>query len=207
MSICVQEDVAEPTQAAGEPLGIDLGIKTLAVVSDGRTFANPKALRNRLNALKRTSRRQSRKQKGSQNRKKATQRLARMYARIANIRQDALHKATSSLVARTKPDAERPAVMVLEDLHVSGMLQNRKLSRAIADVGLYEFRRQIEYKARDAGVRVKFVSRWYPSSKTCSSCGWVHEDLTLADRIFTCQQCGVVLDRDENAALNLAASA
>ena len=207
VSICVHEDVAEPTQAAGEPLGIDLGIKTLAVVSDGRTFAHPKALRNRLNALKRTSRRHSRKQKGSQNRKKATQRLARMHARIANIRQDALHKATSSLVARTKPDAERPAVMVLEDLNVSGMLQNRKLSRAIADVGLYEFRRQIEYKARDAGVLVKFVSRWYPSSKTCSSCGWVHEDLTLADRIFTCQQCGVVLDRDENAALNLAASA
>ena len=130
-----------------------------------------------------------------------------MHARIANVRKDALHKATSALVARTKPDGERPAVIVLEDLHVSGMLKNRRLSRAIADVGMYEFRRQIEYKARFAGVQVKFVSRWYPSSKTCSDCGWIHEDLTLADRVFICQQCGVVLDRDENAALNLAASA
>ena len=130
-----------------------------------------------------------------------------MHARISNVRKDALHKATSAIVARTKPDSERPAVIVLEDLQISGMLKNRRLSRAIADVGMYEFRRQIEYKARAASVQVKFVSRWYPSSKTCSDCGWIHEDLTLASRVFICQQCGVVLDRDENAALNLAASA
>ena len=130
-----------------------------------------------------------------------------MHARIANVRKDALHKATSAIVARTKPNSERPAIIVLEDLHVSGMLKNRRLSRAIADVGMYEFRRQIEYKAREAFVQVKFVSRWYTSSKTCSDCGWIHEDLTLAERVFICQQCGVVLDRDENAAYNLAASA
>lgn len=129
-----------------------------------------------------------------------------MHVRIANVRKDALHKATSAIVARTKPASERPAVIVLEDLHVSGMLKNHRLSRAIADVGMFEFRRQIEYKARAAGVQVKFVSRWYPSSKTCSECGWIHEDLTLAERVFICQQCGVVLDRDENAAYNLAAS-
>ena len=207
VSICVHEEQAEPTQAKGEVIGVDLGIKTLATCSDGCTFDNPKALRKKLNKLKRTSRRHSRKQKGSQNRKKAKTRLARMHARIANVRKDALHKATSAIVARTKPDSERPAVIVLEDLHVSGMLKNRRLSRAIADVGMYEFRRQIEYKAREASVQVKFVSRWYPSSKTCSDCGWIHEDLTLAVRVFICQQCGVVLDRDENAALNLAASA
>jgi putative transposase len=207
VSICVDEEVAEPASATGDPIGIDLGIKTLAVVSDGRTFDSPKALRKRLNALKRTSRRHSCKKKGSNNRKKAQRRLARMHARIANIRQDALHKATSAIVARTKLDEQRPAVIVLEDLNIAGMLKNRKLSRAVADVGLYEFRRQIEYKARDAGVVVKFVSRWYPSSKTCSGCGWIREDLTLADRVFICQQCGVVLDRDENAALNLVASA
>ncbi len=207
VSICAHEEQAEPTQATGEALGIDLGIKRLAVVSDGRTFANPKALRKGLNALKRTSRRHSRKKKGSNNRKKAQRRLSRMHARIANIRKDALHKATSAIVARTKPDTERPSVIVLEDLNVSGMLKNRKMSRAIADVGLSEFRRQIEYKAHFAGVQVKMVSRWYPSSKTCSACGWIYEDLTLADRVFCCQQCGVVLDRDENAALNLVASA
>jgi putative transposase len=88
-----------------------------------------------------------------------------MHARIANVRQDALHKATSALVARTKPDEQRPSCIVVEDLNVSGMLKNRKLSRAVADVGMYEFRRQIEYKARDAGVLVKFVSRWFPSGK------------------------------------------
>jgi putative transposase len=207
VSICVHEEQAEPTQATGEVIGVDLGIKTLATCSDGCTFDNPKALRKKLNKLKRTSRRHSRKQKGSQNRKKAKTRLARMHARIANVRKDALHKATSAIVARTKPNSERPAVIVLEDLHVSGMLKNRRLSRAIADVGMYEFRRQIEYKAREAFVQVKFVSRWYPSSKICSDCGWIHEDLTLASRVFICQQCGVVLDRDENAALNLAASA
>ena len=207
VSICVHEEQPEPRAATGEPIGVDLGIKTLAAVSDGRTFDNPKALRKRLTAVKRTSRRHSRKKKGSQNRKKAQRRLARMHARIANIRKDALHKATSALVARTKPDEQRPAVIVLEDLNIGGMLKNRKLSRAVADVGMYEFRRQIEYKAAFAGVQVKVVSRWYPSSKTCSGCGWIHEDLTLADRVFCCQQCGVVLDRDENAALNLAASA
>src|SRR6266516_463259 len=207
VSICVHEEQAEPTPATSEVIGVDLGIKMLAVVSDGRTFDNPKALRKKLNKLKRTSRRHSRKRKGSQNRQKAKARLARMHARIANVRKDALHKATSAIVAKTKPDEQRPRVIVLEDLHVSGMLKNRRLSRAIADVGMYEFRRQIEYKAAFAGVEVKFVSRWYPSSKTCSACGWIHEDLTITDRMFICQQCGTVLDRDENAALNLAASA
>src|SRR6266702_1295044 len=207
VSLCVHKPKAEPTQATGKVIGVDLGIKTLATCSDGCTFANPKALRKQLNKLKRTSRRHSRKQKGSQNRKKAKSRLARMHARIANVRKDALHKATSAIVARTKPESERPAVIVLEDLQVSGMLKNRRLSRAIADVGMYEFRRQMEYKAREASVQVKFVSRWYPSSKTCSACGWRHEDLTITDRMFICQQCGTVLDRDENAALNLAASA
>jgi putative transposase len=207
VSICVHEEQAEPRPSTGEVIGVDLGMKMLAVVSDGRTFDNPKALRKKLNKLKRTSRWHTRKRKGSQNRQKAKARLARMHARIANVRKDSLHKATSALVARTKPVTLRPAVIVLEDLHVSGMLKNRRLSRAIADVGMYEFRRQIEYKAAFAGVRVKIVSRWYPSSKTCSVCGWHHEDLTLAERVFCCQQCGMVIDRDENAALNLAASA
>jgi putative transposase len=92
-------------------------------------------------------------------------------------------------------------------MNVSGMLKNRKLSRAAADVGMYEFRRQIAYKAHDAGVQVKVVSRWEPSSKTCSGCGWIDEDLTLADRVFVCEDCGLTLDRDYNAALNLAALA
>jgi putative transposase len=205
VSVQVEEEHPEPSKATGEPLGIDLGIKTLATLSDGRSFANPKGLRKKLKALRRASRQHSRKKKGSQNRKKVQRKLARVHARIANIRKDALHKATSQIVARTKPDRERPKVIVLEDLNIQGILKNRKLSREIADVGMYEFKRQILYKSAFAGVEVKFVSRWYPSSKTCSQCGWIHEDLTLAERIFQCQQCGMVLDRDENAALNLVA--
>src|SRR6266704_1485803 len=109
VSICVHEEQAEPPQAIGEVIGVDLGIKALATVSDGRSFENPKAFRKKLNALKRTSRRHSRKRKGSKNRQKAKARLARMHARIATIRKDALHKATSAIVAKTKPDSERPA--------------------------------------------------------------------------------------------------
>ncbi len=206
VSICVHEEQVEPLPATGPIIGIDLGIKTLATCSDGRTFDNPKALRKKINALKRASRQHSRKKKGSQKRRYAQRKLAKMHARIANVRRDALNKATSALIAKTKPESERPSVIVLEDLHVSGMLKNRCLSRAIADVGLYEFRRQIEYKARDAGVVVQFVSRWFPSSKTCSNCGTVKEELSLSERMFVCECCGLSLDRDLNAARVLAAS-
>jgi putative transposase len=204
VSICVHEEPAEPEPATGPVIGVDLGVKTLATVSDGRQIANPKALRKRLKKLQRLSRWHSRKHKGSANRKKAQHKLARMHAKIAHIRADALHKATTGLAAKNKPPEQRPAVIVIEDLNVSGMLKNRKLSRAIADVSLYEFRRQIEYKAYDGGCSVKVISRWEPSSKTCSGCGWINEDLTLADRVFICQQCGLTIDRDFNAAQNLA---
>jgi len=206
VSICVHEEQTEPVPAAGPIIGVDLGIKTLAICSDGATFANPKALRSRLTALKRASRNHSRKKKGSKNRQKAQRKLAKLHARIANIRRDALQKATSALVAKTKPESQRPRVIVLENLHISGMLKNRRLSRAIADVGLYEFRRQIEYKAAYAGVEVKHVSRWFPSSKTCSDCGIVKEELALSERVFVCEACGYVADRDYNAARVLAGS-
>ena len=203
VSIQVEQAGAEPLPATGPVMGVDLGIKTLAVVSDGREIPNPKALRIRLKKLQRLSRWHSRKQKGSANRKKAQKNLARMHAKMAHTREDALHKATTSLVAKTKPAEKRPAVIGIEDLGVSGMLKNRKLARAIADVGLSEFRRQLTYKAEQAGVQVHVVSRWEPSSKTCSSCGWYHADLQLADRVFVCQECGLVIDRDLNAARNL----
>jgi len=203
VSIQVTQEAAEPPPAVGPVIGVDLGIKTLAVVSDGREIANPKALRTRIKKLQRLSRWHSRTQKGSANRKKAQKKLARMHAKIANIREDTLHKATTHLVAKTKPSYERPAVIGIEDLGVSGMLKNRKLSRAIADVGLAEFRRQLLYKAQQAGVQIHVVSRWQPSSKTCSGCGWYHADLQLADRVFVCQECGLVIDRDINASRNL----
>jgi putative transposase len=207
VSIQVEEEVADVVAATGPAIGVDLGIKTLATCSDGSAIENPKALRSNLKKLKRLSRRHSRKVKGSKNKAKATRKLARLHAHIAHIRSDALHQATAQIVAKTKPDTERPACIAIEDLKVSGMLKNRKLSRAIADVGLYEFRRQLEYKSNQGGSAIHVVSRWYPSSKTCSGCGWIDEDLTLNDRMFVCIECGLALDRDLNAAQNLAASA
>ena len=203
VSVQVEEEHPEPEPATGPAIGVDLGVKTLATVSDGRTFSNPKALQKNLKKLRRLSRQHSRKKFRSNNRKKAQRRLARLHAHIANIRKDALHQTTARIVAKTKPSHERPSVMVLEDLHIAGMLKNRKLSRAIADVGMYELRRQIEYKARQAGVQVLFVSRWEPSSKTCSMCGWYNEDLTLSERVFICPECGLVIERDFNASRNL----
>lgn len=106
---------------------------------------------------------------------------------------------------KTKPASERPSLIVLEDLNISGMLKNPRLARAIADVGMYEFRRQVEYKAAQAGIPIKYVDRWYASSKTCSMCGWVNEDLDLSQRVFVCIDCGYFADRDYNAAKNILA--
>jgi putative transposase len=207
VSVQVEEEQPDPTLAMGNTVGVDLGIKALATCSDGTVMENPKALRSNLKKLRRLSRRHSRKQKGSKNRAKATRKLARLHAHIANIRSDTLHKATSWITAKTKPDQERPTCIVIEDLNVSGMLKNHKLARSIADVGFYEFRRQLAYKAVLSGSLVYTVSRWEPSSKTCSWCGWVDEDLQLSDRIFHCKECGYVADRDLNAAINLALAA
>ena len=127
-----------------------------------------------------------------------------MHYRIANVRRDTLHKATSGIVAKTKPDAERPRAVVLEDLNVSGMLQNHCLARAIADVGMCEFDRQVRYKAAWSGSEVVAADRWYPSSKRCSGCGEIKDELDLSERVYECDWCGLVIDRDLNAARNLA---
>ena len=204
VSVQIEEEQEELYLALGPTVGIDLGIKALATLSDGTTFVNPCHLRRSLQQLKRLSRRHAKKQRGSKNRAKAARKLARLHAKIANKRKETLHQVTSTIIAKTKPDHQRPACIVLEDLHVSGMLKNRKLSRAIADVGFAELRRQLTYKAEQAGSLIYTVSRWEPSSKTCSWCGWIDEDLSLADRVFCCEECGYVADRDLNAALNLA---
>lgn len=207
VSVQVEQTCADPVAASGSAIGVDLGVKSLAVLSTGETIENPKALSKNLKKLRRVSRQHSRKQKGSKNRQKVTRKLARLHAHIANIRTDALNKATSQIVAKTKLDHERPACIVMEDLNISGMMKNRKLARAIADVGMYEFKRQLMYKAEQAGCTVKSVSRWYPSSKTCSSCGTMREELDLSERVFVCFDCGYVADRDYNASKNLASLA
>jgi putative transposase len=200
-SVQVEEERADPIPAQGKAIGVDLGVKTLATTSEAVAYENPKALRKNLSKLARMARRHSRKEKGSKNRKKAAKILARMHARIARIRSNALHQATTA-IAKTKP-----CTIVLEDLNVKGMMQNRKMSRAVGDVGMHEFKRQITYKAEQEGSSILIVSRWFPSSKTCSCCGWVDKDQDLDDRVFVCLDCGYVADRDYNAAKNLAASA
>ncbi len=180
----------------GLVVGVDLGVKTLAAFSDGTVIPNPRPLKRYLKKLKHLQRAVSRKHKGSQNRKKAALRLARLHRRIAHQRANILHHLTSRL-AKTK------SVVVIEDLQVAGMLKNHHLAQAIADVGFSEFRRQLTYKATWYGCRVVVVSRWEPSSKTCSGCGAVKAELALAERVYRCAACGLALDRDLNAAINL----
>ena len=204
VSVQVEQEHAVPVMPVtsgpiGGIVGVDLGVKTLATLSDGTRIPNPRPLKRRLRKIKRLHRAVSRKRKGSQNRKKAARRLGNEYRKVGHQRANTLHQVTTML-AKTK------AVIVIEDLYVAGMLKNHHLAQAITDVGFAEFRRQLTYKAAWYGSRVVVVSRWKPSSKTCSGCGWVDAELTLADRRFQCQNptCGLVLDRDLNAAINLA---
>jgi putative transposase len=138
----------------------------------------------------------SRKVKGSENGKKAKVKLARLHAKIGNIRKNALHQLTTDLTRRFH-------TIGIEDLNVKGMVKNRRLSRAVSDMGFFEFRRQLEYKAAQRGGVVVVADRWYPSSKTCSGCGHKLEALALSAREWTCRACGAVHDRDVNAAINL----
>ncbi len=198
VSVSVEEDILDPQPKRGAPVGVDLGVKTLATLSDGTTFANPRALGRRLRKLKQLHRFLSRKEKRSKNRERAKLRLAKMYLKIFNIRQDTIHKVTTNL-------AKSHSKVVIEDLLVSGMMRNRKLARAIADVGFYEFRRQLEYKCQWYGSELVVVSRTFPSSKMCSQCGHRKKELSLSEREYECEQCGLEIDRDLNAALNLVA--
>jgi putative transposase len=184
----------------GSAVGVDLGVKTLLTGVDdtGKVISvpGPKPLRASLRKLRRASRAHARRQPGSANRRKSAARLARIHARVASIRADALHKATTDLASRYE-------TIVAEDLNVTGMLANRSLARAVADQGFGMARRMLSYKTAWNGGRIGIADRWYSSSKTCSACGWRKPSLTLAERIFTCEACGLVMDRDVNAARNL----
>lgn len=192
----------EVSQATGEPIGVDLGIKTLAVCSNGQRFENPRALKKAQHRLQRRQRELSRRKKGSQNYKKTKVKIAKIYYRIANIRKDTLHKATSIIVAKTKPNDERPSVIVVEDLNVIGMLKNHCLAQAIGDASMNEFHRQLGYKAIWNGEELMVAHRFFPSSRLCRHCDSINSELMLSDRMWACD-CGAILDRDLNAAINL----
>jgi len=178
-------------------VGVDVGIRQLAVLSTGQTIANSRALEGSLRRLRRLHQHLARRTPGSRRRSRTRRRLARVHARAANLRRDALHKLTTAL-------ATRHGTVVVEQLNVAGLLRNRRLARAIADTGMAELRRQLAYKTTWYGCRLVVADPFYPSSKTCSACGWVKAKLTLAERTFCCEACGLQMDRDLNAARNLA---
>ncbi|WP_406364606.1 IS607 family element RNA-guided endonuclease TnpB [Streptomyces sp. NBC_00645] len=200
--------VARPEAA----VGIDLGVKTLAVMADStgeiREVSNPRHLDSALKELRRASRTVSRRrgpdrrtgQRPSSRWKKADAARSKVHHRIANLRANALHKLTTAVAAEY-------GTVVVEDLNVAGMLRNRRLARRIADAGFGEIRRQLTYKTQRNGCRLLAADRWYPSSKTCSGCGAVKAKLPLHVRTYECDACGLVIDRDANAAHNLAALA
>jgi putative transposase len=196
VSINLSMEITPPTFKNQEVVGVDLGVKQLAVLSNGEQIEGTKPHKNLLDKLRRLNKSLSRKVKGSKNWLKSKLKLSKLHARIANIRKDALHKLTTKLVQEFD-------VIGIENLNVSGMVRNHKLARSILDMGFSEFRRQLEYKSVIAGVKIVFANRFFPSSKMCSRCGNVKSDLTLSDRVYCCNTCGFKLDRDLNAAINL----
>jgi putative transposase len=178
-------------------VGVDAGIRQLAVLSTGVAIPNSRALEHQLRKLRRLHRQLASRNPGSKRRRITRRQLARVHARAANLRRDALHKLTTTL-------ATQHGTVVIEHLNLAGMVRNRHLARALADAGLAELRRQLTYKTTWYGSRLLVADRFYPSSKMCSACGWVKAKLTLVERIFTCEACGLQLDRDLNAARNLA---
>lgn len=195
VSIQVEEEIEVPTPRQ-EIGGADVGISALAVLSDGKKFENPKALAGAERKLKHLQRSLSRKKRGSSNRRKAIRRLAKVHNRVANIRSNTLHAISAAI-------AKRFGIVGMEDLNVEGMGRNHCLAKALKDAAISELRRQVEYKMEWSGGRVVLAGRFYPSSKTCSRCKVVKAELDLEERTFECEACGLAMDRDENAAVNL----
>ena len=190
-----REPITNPAPRGGA-VGVDLGVKNLATLSDSTVIPSPRALGARLKALRKAQQAMSRKVKGSARRERAKKHVARLHARVAGVRADAIHKATAMI-------ASKYSVVCVEDLNVAGMVKNHSLARSVSDASLGEFRRQLEYKTARSGAVLRVVDRWYPSSKTCSNCGVVKAKLSLSERTFNCDACGLSMDRDLNAAINI----
>jgi putative transposase len=195
-SILIDGDIKVKPEPINKIIGIDLGIKSLMVMSDGEVIENPKFIRTSEKQLKRLHKNLSRKQKGSNNRKKAKLKLAVKHEKIKNSKNDFIHKLTTRIISENQ-------TIVLENLNVSGMMKNHKLAKSIQELGLHEIKRQLEYKSKWYNRDLIFVDRFYPSSKKCSCCGEINKDLKLSDRIFKCKECKLEIDRDLNAALNI----
>src|SRR5216683_282849 len=197
VSILVEEDI-QPLPAVEQQVGLDLGLKSMVVLSTGEAVDNPKYYAKDEKKLAKAQRKQAKKKKGSRNREKARKKGARIHARIADKRRDYQHKLSTRIIRENQ-------TVCVESLAVKNMLENHCLAKAISDVGWGEFTRQLEYKAKWYGRTFIKIDRFYPSSKTCSACGHILEALTLDVREWACPNCSVCHDRDINAAYNILA--
>lgn len=196
LSILVDGDLMHKVKETNSVVGTDLGVKDFVITSDGEVFNNLHFKKPENNKIKRLQRQLSKKQKGSNNRNKARIRLARLYKKINDRKQYYLHEVSNSLIDENQ-------VICMEDLNVKGMTKNHNLAESICEINFGEFRRMLEYKANWYNRKIVFVDRFYPSSKTCNHCGYVNKGLTLKDREWICPNCGDVISRDYNAALNI----
>ena len=200
---CVEDGQEPPPVKDGPTIGVDVGVGTMATGSDGTTVENPRALANGLKQLRRLDKAlaRSRNVHGRSNHSNRRERLyanrRRRHARVVNVRNDNHHKATTAI-------AKSAGRVVVETLNVAGMVRNRRLARAIADAGMSGFLAQLDYKCGWYGAEYLKADRWYASSKLCAHCGWKNDDLTLSDREWWCSGCGILNNRDANAAMNLA---
>ena len=196
LSILVDGDLMKNVKQTDNCIGIDLGIKDFVITSDGEVFDNCHFKKSQNNKIKRLQKQLSRKQKGSNNRDKARIRLAKLYKKIRDKKEYFLHYVTNSIINENQ-------VICMEDLNVKGMSKNHKLAESILEMNFGEFRRMLEYKAKWYNRRIVFVNRYYPSSKKCHNCGYINKGLTLNDREWICPNCGELISRDYNAALNI----
>jgi putative transposase len=199
VTLAVDAQPPQPLPASGRAVGVDLGVHDFAVTSDGGRVVNPRHLQRRARSLARYQRRLVRCQKGSANRAKARAKVARAHRKVRDARRDFLHKTTTGLVRGHD-------LIAIEDLAVKNMVRNRHLARVISDCGWGEFRRQLEYKCERAGRQLVVTGRWYPSTKTCSACGFLLPELALSARTWRCPSCRTRHDRDLNAAENILAA-
>lgn len=200
-SILVDDGIDSPKKkkiVKSKTIGIDLGLKDFLITSEGEKVANPKFLKEKIERLKVLQRRASKKQKGSNNRKKANLRVAKMHEKIANKRTDFLQKLSTKLVSESQATS-----FCVESLAVKNLIKNHKLAQAISDVSWSEFIRMMEYKCEWSGKNLIKIDRFYPSSKTCFDCKSINENLSLSDRTWVCEKCGVTHDRDINASKNI----
>jgi putative transposase len=197
VSILVEEDI-KPLPVVNKQVGLDLGIKSMMILSTGEAVGNPRYYAQDEKRLAKAQRRYAKKKKGSKNREKARRKVARVHARIADRRRDYQHKLSTRIINENQ-------VICVESLVVKNMVKNHCLAKAISDVGWGELVRQLEYKSQWYGRTLIKIDRWYPSSKTCHDCKYVVEDLSLDVREWVCPQCGVWHDRDINASRNILA--